>query len=94
MQRRTVWGQSISCGLTSMRAMRASGATIFPPWRLPATGLVESPIFGASMVRADGVRRDGLVEISGDVCRSREGLGGEANPIPFQLNVPTHCISA
>jgi len=38
------------------------------------------------------VRRDGLDAVSSDGFLSLERLDGDAIPIPFQLNVATHCI--
>jgi len=53
----------------------------------PETGGLAAPISGASIVR-----RGGRAGVASAGILARGCLGGVANPIPFQLNVPTYCI--
>ena len=84
MQRWTTWDQSISSGFTPGFGWPASGAIVLPPCIGPAACTLGAPIPGASMVR-----RNGRARVPGDRLLL---LVGDASPIPFQLNVPTHCI--
>ena len=81
MQRRTIWDQSCSSPLTSARPVRTPGTIAAAEY---------SPAGFCMFSRRSRPK----------VCRTAGGagaffiLGGAARPTWFQLNVPTHCISA
>src|ERR1035437_11016819 len=87
MQRRTIWDQSTSSGLTSVRGRKGAGELVAPLCASPAEGVRRTAISGASILR-----RDGLAGALSDRLLSLGQFASVPSPIPLQLNVPTHCM--